>query len=61
MVNDTVIKNKGWELKIGWADHSCSWMPIVDIKEAVPVKVAEYANANKIDTKPAFAWWFHIP
>ena len=48
---------KGWELKIEWADNSCSWMPLVDIKEAVPVKVAEYAKANKIDTEPAFAWW----
>ena len=32
-------------------------MPLVDIKEAVPVKVAEYAKANKIDKEPAFAWW----
>ena len=32
-------------------------MPLVNIKEAVPVKVAEYAKANKIDTEPAFAWW----
>ena len=48
---------KGWELKIEWADNSCSWMPLVDIKEAVPVEVSEYAKANKIDTEPAFAWW----
>ena len=32
-------------------------MTLVGIKEAVPVKVAEYAKAKKIDTEPAFAWW----
>ena len=30
---------------------------IVDIKEAVPVDVAEYAKANMLDREPAFAGW----
>jgi hypothetical protein len=27
------------------------------LKESYPVEVAEYAKANKISDKPAFAWW----
>jgi hypothetical protein len=27
------------------------------LKESNPVQVAEYAVANGIDAKPAFAWW----
>ena len=32
-------------------------MPLVDIKETIPVDVAEYAKANRLDKEPAFAWW----
>ena len=48
---------KGWDLKIEWEDRSTSWMPLVDIKETIPVDVAEYAKANRLDKEPAFAWW----
>jgi len=27
------------------------------LKESNPVKVAEYAAANKLVEEPAFAWW----
>ena len=30
---------------------------MVDIKEAYPVQLAEYAIANGIDHEPAFNWW----
>ena len=43
--------------KIEWEDRSTSWMPLVDIKETIPVDVAEYAKANRLDKEPAFAWW----
>jgi hypothetical protein len=48
---------KGWELLVEWKDGNTSWIPLKDIKETNPVKVAEYAIANKIDHEPAFAWW----
>ena len=28
-----------------------------DIKDSYPIQTADYAIANKIDDKPAFAWW----
>jgi hypothetical protein len=48
---------KGWELLVEWKDGAVTWVPLKDIKESNPVEVAEYAIANKIDNKPAFAWW----
>ena len=48
---------KGCDLKIEREDQSTSWMPLVDIKEAILVDVAEYTKANRIDKEPAFAWW----
>ena len=45
---------KEWDLKIKWEDQSTSWMPLVDIKEDVPVDVSEYAKANSLDKEPAF-------
>jgi hypothetical protein len=48
---------KGWELLAEWKDGAVSWVPLKEIKESNPVKVAEYAIANKIDHEPAFAWW----
>jgi len=34
-----------------------TWEPLCNLKETNPVKVAEYAVANKIAGEPAFAWW----
>jgi hypothetical protein len=31
-------------------------LPLCDMKEANPIKVAEYTVANKIEHNPAFAW-----
>ena len=52
-----VITTKDWELKVGWANRTSSWLPMCEVKNASPVKTAEYAVAAKIDQEPAFKWW----
>eukprot|EP00978_Attheya_sp_CCMP212_P027633 scaffold93029_cov53-Attheya_sp.AAC.5 len=47
----------GWKLPVKWKDSSSDWLPLSDLKESYPVQTAEYAVANKIENKPAFAWW----
>jgi hypothetical protein len=44
-------------LCVQWKDGSTSWQSIVDLKEAYPVAVAEYAIVQGIDDEPAFNWW----
>ena len=48
---------RGWKLLVSWKDGSTSWVPLKDLKESNPVKVAEYVVVNKILEEPAFAWW----
>ncbi|MEL6803974.1 MAG: hypothetical protein AAFO91_09360, partial [Bacteroidota bacterium] len=48
---------KGWFLCVEWKDGSTSWVPLRDLKESNPVEVAEYAEANRILSEPAFTWW----
>ena len=36
----------GWHILVEWRDGSMSWHRLVDIKEAYPVQLAEYAVAN---------------
>jgi hypothetical protein len=51
------MTTKGWKLHLEWKDGTTDWLPLKDLKESYPVQVAEYAVANKISEKPAFAWW----
>ena len=46
-----------WKIKIQWKDGSTSWKQLRDVKESVPVTLAEYATTVGIATQPAFAWW----
>ena len=48
---------KGWQLCIQWKDGSTSWEDLKDVKESTPVRLAEYAVANKLVEEPAFKWW----
>ena len=48
---------RGWELLVMWRDGSSQWIKLKDIKDSYPVQVAEYTDANKIATEPAFNWW----
>jgi len=56
-VQRKVITTKGWEMNIRWKDGTESWIPMNEVKESNPLKLAEYATACKISTEPAFAWW----
>ena len=42
---------------VKWVDETTTWMNLKDVKEASPIKLAEYAVANQIHDEPAFAWW----
>ncbi len=48
---------KGWKLLVAWKGGTLSWVPLKDLKESHPIKVAEYVLANKILKEPAFSWW----
>jgi hypothetical protein len=48
---------KGWFLQVMWKDGTENWLPLKELKESHPVEVAEYAEANKLLSEPAFAWW----
>jgi hypothetical protein len=51
------VTTKGVEFTIEWRDGSTLRIALKDLKESNPVEVAKYAVANKINDKPAFAWW----
>jgi len=48
---------QGWQLLCEWKDGSSNWVALKDAQQSYPVLVAEYAIANRIDDKLAFAWW----
>jgi hypothetical protein len=48
---------KGWKFFILWKDGSTSWEALKDLKESLPVQVAEYAVQHHLDHLPAFNWW----
>ena len=48
---------KGWKLLIQWKDGTTSWVSLKECKNTNPIRVAEYAVANKIAEEPAFNWW----
>ena len=33
------------------------WLPLAELKESIPVDVAEFAVARSIQDEPAFRWW----
>ena len=49
---------RGWKLLVEWKDGSVYWVPLKDLKQSKPVKLAEYAVANDISDEPAFNLWF---
>lgn len=48
---------QGWQMLCQWRDGSTNWVALKDMKQSYPLKVAEYAHANRIGDEPAFAWW----
>ena len=43
------ITTKGWNFLVKWKAGDESWIPLKDIKESYPVRVAEYAVHRGID------------
>ena len=48
------ITTRGWELLVEWKYGSTSWMKLKDMKESIPIEVAEYAVASRIVEETAF-------
>jgi hypothetical protein len=51
------MTTRGWDINVEWKDGTSSWIPLKDLKDSNPVKLAEYAKANHLASEPAFAWW----
>jgi hypothetical protein len=51
------ITTQGWMLLVMWKDQSTSRVKLKDLKVSIPIKLAEYAVANRIAEEPAFKWW----
>ena len=49
----------GWQVLCQWRDGSTNWVSLKDMKQSYPLKVAEFAFANRIHDEPAFAWWIN--
>jgi hypothetical protein len=52
-----VRTTKGWEMCILWKTGDTSWEKLKDMKEANPIKAAEYPIAKGLGDEPAFNWW----
>ena len=54
-----VITTKGWDVLLKWGDGSTNWLPLHEVKEALPLQCAQFAKANGYGNEPAFKWWIH--
>ena len=45
----------GWEIEVEFQDNTTTWVNLRDVKEASPIKLAEYAVGKSIDDEPVFA------
>ena len=60
MINGQHYKKKtmaGWELEVEWKDGSMSWLSLKELKNSNPIKLAKYAQDNRLMEEPAFNWW----
>jgi hypothetical protein len=51
------LQQKGHFLLVKRKDGSMSWEKLKDLKDSNPVKLAEFAVANRLVEEPAFNWW----
>ena len=56
IARETSNLSKGGDLLISWKDGTSDWIKLKDMKDSYPVKVTQYAGANKISLEPAFAY-----
>ena len=47
----------GWQLVCLWRDGSSNWVNHKYLKQFNPIKLSEYAVANRLQEEPAFNWW----
>lgn len=47
-------------LNLQFTDGTMAWLPLKDVKESNPIKLAEYAIQNRIDEELAFKWWVSL-
>lgn len=47
----------GWKLLCLLKTGEEHWFPLAELKESIPVDVAEFAVSKGIDDHPAFQWW----
>jgi hypothetical protein len=40
-----------------WNDNSTSWHQLADIKNSLPMQLAQYAISHKLDKETDFKWW----
>ena len=45
---------RAWKLLVVWKDGSVNWVPLKDLKQSNPYKLAEYAVGNEISEEPTF-------
>ncbi len=50
------LTTRGYQVLVEWAYKTTTWMDMKDVKEASPIKLVEYAVANRINQEPIFAW-----
>jgi hypothetical protein len=49
--------SKGWWFLVECNDGSTQWVGLKDLKDGMPLALAEYAILHNIDDEPAFSWW----
>ncbi len=50
---------EGWKICLQWKDGSSSWHPVIDVKNSVPVQLADYTLFNQLQNEPGFSWWIN--
>ncbi len=50
----------GWHIEVAFSNGMTAWLPLKDVKESNPIKLAEYPVLNRIDEEPAFKWWVSL-
>ena len=48
---------RGWELLMQFKHGSMDWVKLKGLKASNPIKLAEYAVANRLIDELAFKWW----
>jgi hypothetical protein len=47
----------GWTIEVEFANGTTDWLPLKDVKESNPIKLAKYDIQSRINKEPAFIWW----